>query len=78
MRWSCNYRGNCICLVNCYHRNACSVLCAGLGTRVANRYLAMDDFTVGTIFTQPLAVNGSLRRLRYSGSLDEMWTIYPA
>jgi hypothetical protein len=27
----------------------------------------MGDFTVGTMFTQPLADNGRLRRLRYSG-----------
>jgi hypothetical protein len=50
----CNYSGNRICLVNC-HRNSCSVLCVGVGTRLANRYLVMGDFTVGTMFTQPLA-----------------------
>jgi hypothetical protein len=35
--------------------------------RLANRYLVMDDFVVGTIFSQPVAGNGRLRRLRYSG-----------
>jgi hypothetical protein len=43
-------------------------------TYVLNRYLIMGDFTVGTIFTQPLAGNGRLRRLRFPVSLDEMWT----
>jgi hypothetical protein len=47
-------------------------------TRLVNRYLVMGDFTVGTMFTQPLAGNGSLRRLRFPVSLDEMWTNYPA
>jgi hypothetical protein len=46
-------------------------------TYVLNRYLAMGDFTVGT-FTQPLAGNGCLRRLRFPVSLNEMWTNYPA
>jgi hypothetical protein len=32
----CNYRGNRICQVNYYHRNACSELCVGVGTGVAN------------------------------------------
>jgi hypothetical protein len=59
-------RGNHICLENC-RRNACSVLCVGVGTRLANRYVVMGDFTVGTMFTQPLASNGRLRRLRSSG-----------
>jgi hypothetical protein len=45
----CSYRGNGICLVNCYHRNVCPVLCVGVGTRLANRYLVMGDFTGGTI-----------------------------
>jgi hypothetical protein len=40
--------------------------------------LSMGDFTVGTIFTQPLAANGRLRRLRFPVSLDEIWTNYPA
>jgi hypothetical protein len=47
-------------------------------TYVLNRYLVMDDFTVGTLFTQPFAGNGSLRRLRFPVSLDEMWTNYAA
>jgi hypothetical protein len=47
----CNYRSNYVCLMNCYHRNVCSVVCVG----------------VGNIFTQPLAGNGRLRRLHYSG-----------
>jgi hypothetical protein len=47
-------------------------------TYVLNRYLAMGDFTVGTMFTQPLAGNGRLRRLRFPVSLDKMWTNYPA
>jgi hypothetical protein len=34
-------------------------------TYVLNRYLVMGDFTVGTMFTQPLADNGRLRRLRF-------------
>jgi hypothetical protein len=46
----CNYRGNHICLVSYCHRNACSVLWVGVGTRLANRYLVMGDFTVGTIY----------------------------
>jgi hypothetical protein len=47
-------------------------------TYALNRYLVMGDFTVGTMFTQPLAGNGRLRRLRCPDSLDEMWTNYPA
>jgi hypothetical protein len=47
-------------------------------TYVLNRYLVMGDFTVGTMFNQPLAGNGRLRRLRFPVSLDEMWTNYPA
>jgi hypothetical protein len=43
-----------------------------------NRYLVMGDFTVRTMFTQPLAGNGRLHRLRFPVSLDEMWTNYPA
>jgi hypothetical protein len=62
---------NLICLVNCYHWNACSVLCVGVGTHLANCYLAMGDFTVGTVFTQPLAGNGRLRQLRYSGFIGQ-------
>jgi hypothetical protein len=46
-------------------------------TYVLNRYLVMGDFTMGTMFTQPLAGNGRLRRLRCPVSLDEMWTNYP-
>jgi hypothetical protein len=38
----CNYRGNRICLVNC-HRNTWSVLCMGVGTRLANHYLVMGE-----------------------------------
>jgi hypothetical protein len=34
-------------------------------TYVLNRYLVMGDFNVGTMFTQPLAGNGRLRRLRF-------------
>jgi hypothetical protein len=49
--------------VNCYHRNECSVLCVGVGTHLANRYLVMSDFTVGKMFTQPLAGNGSLKNV---------------
>jgi hypothetical protein len=45
---------------------------------VLNRYLVMGDYTVGTMFTQPLAGNGRLRRLRFPVSLDEIWTNYPA
>jgi hypothetical protein len=41
-------------------------------TYVLNRYLVMGDFTVGTIFTQPLSCNGRLRRLHFPVSLDEM------
>jgi hypothetical protein len=41
-------------------------------TYVLNRYLVMGDFTVGTMFTQPFAGNGRLRRLRFPISLDEM------
>jgi hypothetical protein len=47
-----------------------------LMTYVLNRYFVMSDFTVGTMFTQPLAGNGRLHRLRFSVSLDEMWTNY--
>jgi hypothetical protein len=47
-------------------------------TYVLNRYLVMGDFTVGTMFTQPLVGNGPFRRLHFPVSLDEMWTIYPA
>jgi hypothetical protein len=47
-------------------------------TYVLNRYLVMGDFTVGTMFTQPLASNGRLRRLFFPVSLDKMWTNYPA
>jgi hypothetical protein len=47
-------------------------------TYVSNRYLVMGDFSVGTIFTQLLAGNGCLRRLRFPVSLDKMWTNYPA
>jgi hypothetical protein len=47
----------------------CICLQRTLGTYVyvANRYLAMADFIAGSIFTQPLAGNGRLLRLRYSG-----------
>jgi hypothetical protein len=45
---------------------------------VLNRYLVMGDFTVGTLFTQPLAGNGRLRLLRFPVTLDETWTNYPA
>jgi hypothetical protein len=51
----CNYHGNHMCLVNCCHRKACSVLCIGVGTRLANCYLVMGDVTVGAMFAQPLA-----------------------
>jgi hypothetical protein len=47
-------------------------------TSVLNRYLAMGDFTLRTMFTEALAGNGRLRRLRFLVSLDEMWTNYPA
>jgi hypothetical protein len=47
-------------------------------TPLANRYLVMGAFTVGAMFTQPLADNGRFRRLRFPDSLDEMWTSYPA
>jgi hypothetical protein len=47
-------------------------------TYVLNRYLGMGDFTVGTMFTQPLTGNGRLHRLSFPVSLDEMWTNYPA
>jgi hypothetical protein len=47
-------------------------------TYVLDRYLVMGDFTVGTMFTQPLADNGCLRRLRFPVSLGEIWTNYPA
>jgi hypothetical protein len=43
-------------------------------TYVLNRYLVIGDFTVGTMFTQPLAGNGRLRRLQFPVLLDEMWT----
>jgi hypothetical protein len=38
----------------------------------------MSAITVGTMFTQPSAGNGRLRRLRFPVSLDEMWTNYAA
>jgi hypothetical protein len=38
----------------------------------------MGDFTVGIMFTQPLAGNGCLRRICFPVSLDELWTNYPA
>jgi hypothetical protein len=63
----CNCGGNRICLVNFCHRNACSVLYVGVRTCLSNRYLVMGDFTLGTMFTQPLAGNEGLRRLRNSG-----------
>jgi hypothetical protein len=47
-------------------------------TYVLNRYIVMGDLTVGTMFTQPLAGNGRLRRLCFPVFLDEMWTNYPA
>jgi hypothetical protein len=47
-------------------------------TYVLNCYLVMVDFTVGTMFTKPLAGNGRLRRLRFPVSLDEMWKNYAA
>jgi hypothetical protein len=47
-------------------------------TYVLNRYLVVGDFTVGKMFTQPLAGNGRLRQLRFPVSLDEMWTNHPA
>jgi hypothetical protein len=47
-------------------------------TYVLNRYLVMGDFTAGTIFNQPLSVNGRLRQLRFPVSLDEMWSNNPA
>jgi hypothetical protein len=40
--------------------------------------LVMGDFTVGIMFSQPLAGNGRLRRLRFPVSLGEIWTNYPA
>jgi hypothetical protein len=46
-------------------------------TYVLNHYFVIGNFTVGTMFTQPLAGNGRLRRLRFPVSLDEMWTNYP-
>jgi hypothetical protein len=61
------YRGNRTSLVNCCHRNVCSVLCVGVGMHLTNRYLVIGDFTEGTIFIQPLAGNGGLRRFLYSG-----------
>jgi hypothetical protein len=45
-------------------------------TYFLNRYLVMGDFTVGTMFTQPLAGNGRLRRLCFPVLLNEMWTNY--
>jgi hypothetical protein len=39
---------------------------------ILNRYLVMGDFTAGTMFTQPLAGNGRLCRLRIPVLLDEM------
>jgi hypothetical protein len=77
MRWNSNYRGNRVCLLSCYHRNACSVLCARVATRLANCYLVMGDFSMGTIFIQPLTANGRLRLLRYSCFVGEKWAIYP-
>jgi hypothetical protein len=53
------------CLVNCCSRDACSVLCVEIGTRLANCYLAVGDYTTGTVFTQLLAGNGRLLRFRY-------------
>jgi hypothetical protein len=47
-------------------------------TYLLNRCLVIGAFTVVTMFTQPLAGNGRLRRLRFPVSLDEMWTNYPA
>jgi hypothetical protein len=47
-------------------------------TYVLNCHLVMVNFTVGTMFTQPLSGNGCLRRLRFPVLLDEMWTNYPA
>jgi hypothetical protein len=51
-----------------------SVRCVGVGTRLANRYLVMGDFTVGTVLPQPLVCDD----FAIPVSLDEMWTIYPA
>jgi hypothetical protein len=39
------------------------VLCVGIGTRLTNRYLVMCDFTVETMFTQPLAGNGRMQNV---------------
>jgi hypothetical protein len=47
-------------------------------TYILNRYSVIGDSTVGTMFTQPLAGNGRLRRLHFPVLLDEMWTNYPA
>jgi hypothetical protein len=44
------------------YTNAFSVLCVSVGMR-----LVISDLTVGTMFTQPLAGNGRLRQLHYSG-----------
>jgi hypothetical protein len=47
-------------------------------TYVLNRYLVMGNFTVGKMFTQSLAGNGRLRRLRFPVSSNKTWTNYPA
>jgi hypothetical protein len=52
----CNYCGNHICLVNFCHRNACSVLCVVVVTRLANRYIVMGDFTVGTLYLLAIVI----------------------
>jgi hypothetical protein len=49
-----------------------------VGPRLGNRYLAMGDFTMGTMFTNSLADNGRLLQLHFPVSLDEVWTINPA
>jgi hypothetical protein len=59
----CNYHGNRICLVNCCHRNVCSVLCVEVGMCLANHYLVMGDFTVETMLNRPLAGNGRLQNV---------------
>jgi hypothetical protein len=69
---------HCICLVNCYHRNACSVLCVGVGTRLANRYLVMGDFTVEQYLHNRWQVMDVCVDFVIPVSLGEMWTIYPA
>jgi hypothetical protein len=56
----CNYHGNHICC----HVFFYSIT---LKTCLANHYLAMANFTVGTMFTQLLAGNGDVLQLRYSG-----------